>query len=258
MPRSVDAHPDILDQRDPLAFPFLGSIAFHATLVGIVFLYLFWLSRPKDQLGDPNPSAGVSVGVVSKIPIPQRDAPENPVANDSQSTVRTAPAKQDTQKQALPDKTAVEIPDNTKPKKLDKRPQQEKKYLQPAPPNQIYSQTKQAVSSPMYGGPIGAGQVGIGPNSPLGNRLGWYAEIVRERLAQNWHTNGLSGQNAAIVSFTILRSGEIQDVRVLQTSGNPATDNTALRAVYDTRQLPPLPAQITESSISAQFTFSLR
>ena len=109
--------------------------------------------------------------------------------------------------------------------------------------------------------PSGGGQVGIGPNSPLGSRLGWYAELVRQRIAQNWRTNGLDARSQgspAIVNFTIARDGTVSDPKIVQSSGNPAIDNTALRAVYDSSRLPPLPPQITESSISAQFTFNLR
>jgi TonB family protein len=141
------------------------------------------------------------------------------------------------------------------------QPLHQQQYRQPAPQNQIYSQNRTAMSSPMYAAHSGSGQVGIGPNSPLGSRLGWYAEIVRSRIAQQWLTNGLDARSQAqpsIVSFTILRDGSIRDVRVIQSSGNPNIDNTAARAVYAVAQLPPLPPQITESSITAQFTFNLR
>jgi protein TonB len=113
----------------------------------------------------------------------------------------------------------------------------------------------------MYGMQSGAGQVGIGPNSPLGNRLGWYAELIRQRIAQNWRTNGLdsrSQSSPAIVSFYIMRDGAIRSPQIVQSSGNPNIDNTALRAVYDANPLPQLPPQIAESEISAQFTFTLR
>jgi TonB family protein len=104
--------------------------------------------------------------------------------------------------------------------------------------------------------------VGVGPNTPLGdNRLGWYAELIRQRIAQNWATNGLDARSQmtpAMVGFTILRDGHVRDARVLQSSGNPNIDNTALRAVLQADgTLPPLPPQVTESSISAQFTFNL-
>ena len=112
----------------------------------------------------------------------------------------------------------------------------------------------------MYAAQSGGGQVGVGPNSPLGNRYGWYAELVRQRIAQNWRTSGLdsrSQSSPAIVTFTIMRDGSIRSPQVSQSSGNPNIDDTALRAVYDSNPMPALPPQITESYISAQFTFNL-
>ena len=114
----------------------------------------------------------------------------------------------------------------------------------------------------MYSAAAGAGQVGVGPNTPLGNnRLGWYAELIRQRIAQNWNTNGLDGrlQNSpTVITFTIMRDGTIRDPKVTQSSGNYNIDNTALRAVFQSSPLPQLPPQVTESSITAQFTFNLR
>lgn len=251
---------DILDERDPVSGPFLGSVFFHLAVVGVFVASWFWTNRTHQNLGDINPGGGPSYSVspVHNIPIPRRDAPPNPVANDTESQVRTAPAKQDTEKKQ-PDK-AIEIPDKQKPKRQAERPQRQQKYLEPAPQNQVYSRTRQAVSSPMYG-QSGSGQVGIGPNSPLGNRLGWYAELIRERIAQNWRTNGLdarSQSSPAIVSFTIMRDGSVRNPQVVQSSGNPTIDNTALRAVYESNPMPALPPQITDSYISAQFTFNLR
>lgn len=251
---------DILDERDPVSGPFLGSVFFHLAVVGVFVASWLWTNRTHQNLGDINPGGGPSYSVspVHNIPIPRRDAPPNPVANDTESQVRTAPAKQDTEKKQ-PDK-AIEIPDKQKPKRQAERPQHQQKYLEPAPQNQVYSRTRQAVSSPMYG-QSGSGQVGIGPNSPLGNRLGWYAELIRERIAQNWRTNGLdarSQSSPAIVSFTIMRDGTVRNPQVVQSSGNPTIDNTALRAVYESNPMPALPPQITDSYISAQFTFNLR
>jgi protein TonB len=91
--------------------------------------------------------------------------------------------------------------------------------------------------------------------------LGAYAELIRQRIAEKWQTSGLdahSQSSPAVVSFDISRDGGIRGPKIVQSSGNPTIDNTALRAVYDASPLPPLPPQITESSISAQFTFNLR
>ncbi len=255
---------DILDQRDPLAFPFLGALVIHATVLGLVFFGWFWMNRHRDTLGDIDPAGGPAYAVssVHSIPIPQQQAPPNPVASDSQSMVPVAPAKQEAQKQTPPppDKTAIEIPD--KVKREAPHPTKQQQYQQPAPQNQVYSRSRPAVSNPMYDAAAGAGQVGVGPNTPLGdNRLGWYAELIRQRIAQNWNTNGLdqrSQQSPAVVGFTIMRDGSVRDPRITQSSGNYTIDNTALRAVFQSNPLPQLPPQITESSITAQFTFNLR
>lgn len=253
---------DILDQRDPLAAPFVGAVLIHGSVVAILFFGWFWLNQHRQILGDPTSGGGpaYSVSPVHNIPIPRHEAPPNPVANDTESQVPTAPAKQTVEKkQPVPDKNAFQIPD--KIKKQAERPTKQQTYQQPTPRNQVFAE-KQALSNPMYGGPSGGGQVGIGPNTPLGdNRLGWYAQLIRDRIAQNWNTNGLSArsQNApAIVAFVIMRDGTIRNPVVVQPSGNPSIDNTALRAVYNANPLPPLPPQISDNSITAQFTFNLR
>ena len=253
---------DILDERDPLGKPFFGSILIHAGVVGLLFFGWYWMNRTRENFGEQHPAGGpaYAVSAVKNIPIPQRDAPPNPVANDTQSMVPPALAKEEMPKAPPPpDKNAFEIPE--KVKKQAPKPVQRQQYTQPAPPNQVYSHSREALSNPMYSQQSGAGQVGIGPNSPLGNRLGWYAEIVRQRIAQNWATNGLDARSQsqpAIVSFYIMRDGTIRTPQILQSSGIPTIDNTALRAVYSTNPLPQLPPQITDSYISALFTFNLR
>lgn len=253
---------NLLDDKDPLGGPFFGSVLIHLGVIGLLCFYWFSINRPHESLGEQNPGGGPSFAVspVKSIPIPQQQAPPNPVAHDTQSTVPTAPAKQTTAEKQ-PEKNVVELQEKKRPKKQAKRPQQQQHYVQPAPENQVYSSASPAVSNPMYSGPSGSGRVGIGPNSPLGTRLGWYAEIVRQRIAQNWRTNGLSAasqMSPAIVNFTITRDGSVRNVQIVQSSGNPSIDNTALRAVYDSSPLPALPAQVSENYISAQFTFNLR
>lgn len=260
MAESIPVPHDILDQRDPIAAPFIGSILVHAAVIGLLFFGWYWAKRSTETLGDVHPAGGAAYAVspVHNIPIPQRQAPQNPVAHDTESTVPTAPTKQETEKK-LADKNAFEIAE--KKRRQAERPHPKQQYTEPAPRNQVYSRTPQAVSNPMYGVQSGAGQVGIGPNSPLGNRLGWYAELVRQRIAEKWQTNGLDARSQArpaIVSFYIMRDGSVRTPKIVQSSGNPSIDNTALRAVYDANPLPSLPPQINESYISAQFTFNLR
>ena len=176
--------------------------------------------------------------------IPHRQGPENPVANDTNSVVPSAPAKQEVEKrEPIPDKNAVAIPDRT-PKKVAEQPRHKQTYVEPAQPNQVNSRIAPATVNPMYSMNQGGTGVGIGPNSLLGQQYGWYAEMVRKIIARNWVTSGLAGHQAspAIVGFVISRTGSVSDVKLVQPSGNPAIDNSALRAVYNSNPLPALPA----------------
>ena len=139
---------DILDDRDPLAGPFLGSLVFHVSVVALLFVGWFWAKRAHETLGEVNPAGGPAYAVspVHTIPVPQRDTPPNPVAHDTQSAVPAAPDKQDEEKKLVmpPLRDAFEIPDKLKLK--SERPKRKQQYTEPTPPNQIYTRSQQAVS----------------------------------------------------------------------------------------------------------------
>src|SRR5581483_3295432 len=141
---------DILDERDPLAFSFIGSIVIHGAVAALLIFGGYWLNQRRETLGDIHPAGGPAYAVspVHNIPIPQREAPPNPVANDTQSLVPNAPAKQETQKKQEPVKNAFEIPE--KLKHQAEKPREQQHYQQPTPPNQVFSHSRQALSNPMY------------------------------------------------------------------------------------------------------------
>ncbi len=254
---------DILDERDPIRFPALGSVLLHAGLVGIVFLYTYWVRQLEPNLGSEQIIGGAySVSAVKDVPIPHVDAQPNPVATDSDSMVRTAPEKVKVEKKVVETqaKNAFEIANEKKLKKEDVKPRTDSKYAPPPPDNQVFSSVKQAVSNPMYSAPVGGGGVGVTGNTVLGTRFGAYAELLRQRITQAWQRNGLdarSQRDPAIISLTIMQNGSVRDIRLVQTSGNPAIDNSALRALYQANPLPPLPAGLG-SSFAIQFSFDLK
>jgi TonB family protein len=252
---------DILDEREPLAGSIFFSIFLHVGVVVFVVGYGLYAKRMQAPFGEPNASAGMAVAVtpVDSIPIPKKEGPPNPLANDSQSVVPLPLQRQETVEK-LPNLNAIALPDKTKPKKQEREERRKQNYAQQTKPNQIPSRTPQAAVNPMYSMNTGSNGVGIGPNSPLGQRFGWYAETVRKIIARNWMTNGLQANQSAqaIISFTIMRDGSIRDVRIEQSSGNPAIDNSAWRAVLNSNPLPALPPQYNESTAPAEFTFDLR
>jgi len=60
------------------------------------------------------------------------------------------------------------------------------------------------------------------------------------------------------VTFVIGRNGSTSDVRVVQSSGNRALDDSALRAIYEASPFPPLPAQYERDDARIEFWFQLR
>jgi protein TonB len=215
----------------------------------------------KNNFGSARASSGsVGVNIVPTIPIPQRPAPVNPLANDTTSIVTQQPAPVKLQKQvkAQPEK-AIPIPDKVqKPKKLSPQ-QQMAALLKPPEPyknNQVFSNTPQAASSPLLG-VKGSSGIDVGPASVLGERFGQYGDLVRDLVAQHWNRANLHSSQKCAVSFTIARNGTVTNVQVTQTSGDYLLDTSAKRAVLDTSPLPPLPREFEHNEATVELWFQL-
>jgi TonB family protein len=82
-----------------------------------------------------------------------------------------------------------------------------------------------------------------------------YLSTMIQLIQRNW--NGK--QNVAGITrikYTIQRDGRLTDVQLEQSSGYFALDQAAQRALILTRQLPPLPAQFPESTLTVHLNFS--
>jgi periplasmic protein TonB len=252
---------DILDERDRLGGPALGSLLFHAALIGAFLASTWWLNRSGLRIGSENVAAGAyTVSAVSSIPIPHSEAPPNPVANDTRSLVPTKPEKEETKVKPPPPPNDAYSIDDTHKKKPDVRPKNAQKYAPLPADNQVFASTRQAASNPMYTAPQGSNGVGISENTVLGARFGAYADLLRQRITAAWQRNGLdprSQHDPAVISLVIMQNGSVRDIQLTQTSGNPAIDNSALRALYQANPLPPLPPGLG-SSFPIQFTFNLK
>lgn len=249
--------------RDPVGKAFAGSLITHGVVIALLAASgIFNLT--KNNFGAPHASSGsVGVTMVKTIPIPRREGPVNPLANDTTSIVPQAPAPVKLQKQvkAQPEK-AIPIPDKVeKPKKLSPKEQMRDLFRPPEPykTNQVFSKTPQAANTPMYG-LQGAGGIDVGPASVLGTRFGAYEALMRDRISQHWNTanvHSLPSQRCA-VSFTIARNGAVTNVQVTSPSGDYLLDTSAKRAVLDASPLPPLPSEFERNDATVELWFQLR
>ena len=84
----------------------------------------------------------------------------------------------------------------------------------------------------------------------------YLAQMV-QRVRQRWNPNvGAGGQ--PVVKFTIRRDGMLTNVELEKSSGQDLLDLEARRAVINTVQLPPLPREFTESSLTVHLTFDFQ
>jgi protein TonB len=238
---------ETLDQSESLGKPFLGSLVLHVGIAALALLYeVAGFNKPSNFIGSPNPGGGaVGISVVHAIPLPPKPGLENPLANDSKTVVPLPPpekAKPKTKAKA-PEPDAIPIPSKKAQKKPSEIARTKPTYRAPGrdQPNQLYSDIGPAMKSPMIQ-QNGAGGVGIGQGSTLGTRFGWYADLVITRVAQHWNPDAQQQSNqAAIVTFTLMKDGSVKDVRLSQRSGNTIMDFACQRAVLDSAPFQPIP-----------------
>jgi protein TonB len=258
---------DTLDAAQPLGKWMLRSMMLHLALVTTFVIYGFLPHRSPIQLGDVHGGnfGSVAVTAVSRIPIPSRSGPINPVAADTESRAPEPPPKAKPKPAVkIPDPEAIPLPTKNATRKPSEQASAPNKFREQQQdlPNQVYS-AHQAAVSPMYSTP-GGGGVGIGSNSPFGEQFGAYGNLLRDRVARYWRTNELdprlNSMPPVVVTFTILHDGSVpsSSVKIAQRSGNLNLDFSAQRAILDAAPFPPLPAGFPHNSADLEFTFQLR
>lgn len=259
-------HVEVLEERDSLRNPFLGSLAVHGLIFAAIAVSMFIKPGQAEQWGDPNSFGGggaVGVTAVKSIPLPARSGAINRVANDTKSQVPSPPKPEPkkTARREDPDAIALKTK-GAKQRASQSQHSSNRTDPQPQASNQLYSSTGQAAVSPLYGLAPGSGGVGVGSGMPFGTRFGAYAALVRDRVARQWRTDQVDSRlrtlPPAIVTFEIMRSGQVQNVRVVQSSGNRALDYSAERAVLQAAPFEPLPAAYGGSSATIEFWFQLQ
>ena len=264
----MSSRTDILDEPEPLGRWLVASVIFHVSMATSLVLAAWTSQRAAAQLGDLNGGGIGSVAVtpVARIPLASRSGPVNPVANNTESRVpEPLPKEKPKPEVKEPPPDAIPLKSRNAPKQPSRAQSAPNKYRakQEDLPNQLYTDSGQHMVSPMYG-TTGAGGVSIGNSSPFGQQYGWYANLLRDKVARNWRTNELDPRlhslPQVIVTFTIGHDGSVSPstVRIAQRSGNTALDYSAQRAILDSIPFPPLPPGLGRNSADIEFVFELR
>jgi TonB family protein len=252
-------HPGMGDDR--MRGAFLTALGLHAALVG-GFLYSGWLAAHRNALGAPD-AGGAAVGIeaVDTIPLPHQ-GPQNPLASDTDSQVPQAPAKPvERVKEEKPPPDAVALKSRKKTPADVASDKNKFRNFKEIDPYQVYSKSAPAVSNPIFSA-TGAGRVGAGANTTIGNRCPAYAAQIQQLVAAHWNTSSLDASirtaPTVIADFDLMHDGTTRNVRILQGSGIATLDSSVERAIQDASPLPKIPACFDREQASAEFWFELK
>ena len=257
---------DVLDEQERLSGPLLVSLALHGAIFAGLVVTGYIAKSAVEQWGDPKSLGGGSVGItpVAKIPLPSRAGIENKVANDTESTIPTPPKPQPKRQQPKEDPDAIAIKSRHSPKRPSDLITPNQKYTSVPEPrsNQVYSSVGQAAVSPMFSLAPGGGGVGSGSQNPFGYGFGWYAQLIRDKVARNWRTEQVDPRLRTapdvVVVFELNRDGSTRNIRIGQQSGNFALDQSALRAVAQSSPFQPFPPNMPRDSYTIDLVFQLK
>lgn len=248
-------------QHENLRSGFTRSVLLHVSLLAAIGLYNWWTDAG-DPFGDKNAgAAAIGVTAVANIPLPTR-GPENPVANDSPSVIPQAEPEKPAPKEAPepePEDAISLLPKETKSKQ-PLAPLKRLDSFKDLAPNQLTAKSPQAVSNPMYA-MTGAGQTGLSGENSMGTRFEEYASRVMEITRRAWRVQdvdrAVKSAPAVVVRFDLLRSGKVQNLRLVRASGIPTLDLSIRNAIEDSTY-PPLPEAYERDSATMEFTFELK
>jgi protein TonB len=252
------AHPAPLQQK--LGSGFVGAIALHLAVAGILIAIAFLHPSNNDVWGDKTASTGsIQASMVSAIPLPSKVPPvdKSVLAPEDVSKVAAPPPKEHTI--APPKDTDILVKSNTKPptKVATKETPAPPKHPQPTPDTTKAASGEQATQIAQSATPVKNGTASATvQDKAFGLRYAYYRDIVSRTVAQNWYNSEAdpraSQDKHVTVQIEIMRDGSITNIQMQQRSGSPTLDQSALRALQRIDAFPALPAG---DHVTVQLTF---
>ena len=249
---------DILAQRAHAGEPsrtvaVVVSILAHASfLIGLALV-----SRPRPT---PFVPTAIRVGVVNpslfEKPAPMPQAAPAPPPVPVPETAKPEPKKgPPVIEKVKPDlkASAKAMPDL---KSAKKKPEKEVTAPRPAP---VAGPAIELPTSPAAGGgnagpgtlAFGTSVAGLDVDFPFA----YYVDQLLQLIGANWLKPSVPDGTSCVVTFRVLRSGQITDVKLETTSTLPFYDRAAARAVYSANPLPPLPQEFAGDTLGVHLKF---
>ena len=82
----------------------------------------------------------------------------------------------------------------------------------------------------------------------------WYLQAVTRKIQERWEGRGIDGRQPEVI-FAIGKDGQLRRLEVGKTSGNPAYDQLAMRAIRDATPFPNLPDGFEKPTLTIGLQF---
>lgn len=254
------------DHRESLRGTVLLSIIFHVALFATALAYATlgrqfgggW-GRSWGGSGSARISAVASLPGVP-LPTPMLQTPST-VAVQNPGLYKEEPKPE-----PIPIEKAQEIPKFKEAVKAEKAERISKRIQKEpliTPDNAVpFGQGgRPAMSYSQFTNTAGEGAIDFG-SAGFGDRYSWYVAAVRNRISSNWLLSMISPTvmtaPRVYLTFDIGRDGNVRNLEIVQSSGLPEVDRSALRAVLASSPLGPLPNDYPGNSVHVQFYFDFR
>jgi protein TonB len=255
---------EIFFEHDQWGRNLAWSAGLHVAVAGCIVLYaVVWHGASGSTWGAGGGGDAMGVTLVSSVPLPASSAPtQNVLANESKGLTQSLPKTEQKEPEAIP------IPDKntkTKPKPRVSESQQKAKPEPEEASNIVPFGEGGPVSGP-YGSFNAGGAKGgfgfTGGGGDFGSRYAWYVRGVQQKVTANWLRYEVDPRVTeaprVYVTFDIRRDGQPANVQIEQSSGVPALDQSAVRALQRIDTFGPLPSDYSESKVSVEFWFDFK
>ena len=233
-------------EHDPVAFPAAGSLMLHGALFGLLIFYGVISGLFHHNIwGNPGEGGAIQVTLVSNaIPLPHQEQNDNVLTPDTPSK---APAPPTPKAKEAVDETAIPI--SGKDAKPQKEQAQKTPQHQPPPKPDNRAQFGEQSGSALPRATIATPNASNGPvsiaNGDFGSRFGWYVEVIKRKVGQNWNKYEVDSHTAkgavSEIYFRVNRQGAPTNFKINKPSGSASLDQSCLRATQRVDTLGDLP-----------------
>lgn len=245
----MDPVSKILDERERSAPRMLPWVLVATILHGLVVVAAFLVGRSAAARPAQLPSVSV------KIVRPERP-PGRPAAASRPRPTRAAPTAVPT---AAPTAAPTAVPRPEPTAVFEQRPSDDAM----AAPDDSAAPVPTPAPEPEPSGPAGGGGLSLGDGGggqaagiPSDFQFTYYIERMLALIESRWYKPGAPAGTRARVRFRIQRNGRLDLIELEESSGYPSFDRAALRALYASNPLPPLPPGYGPGSLTVHLSFA--